>query len=224
MKIISCVQGSPEWFAARKGIPTASNFDKILTPKTQKPSSSIDEYIYELIAESRCLTPPPSEYRSAAMQHGVQYEREARHWYELERGVDVRQVGFCVEHFGPEPTGRFGCSPDGLVGEDGGLELKCPTGKVHVKYLLAGVLPDEHKCQVHGCLAVTGRQWWDYLSYCPGLPPLLVRVTPNSFTAALMGALKQFGDRYAEALARLAEIETPIPLVQTLRKSVEALT
>ncbi len=197
MKVIECKQGTEMWFEARKGIPTSSCFDKILTPRTMKPSASQDDYIAELIADQYRQGPwTESEgYRSLAMQHGVYFEPEARNWYCFQNDCEVREVGLCLTD-----DGRFGCSPDALCGEDGGLELKCPTGKTQVKYLLNGGLPDEYKCQVHGALIVTGRSWWHFCSYCPGLPPLLLRVEPNGFTESLRGSLETFWLRYRQSL------------------------
>ena len=198
MKIIHCEQLSPEWWEARRGVPTASNFDRIITPKTGKPSAQMDGYIDELIGDLDSLNPPVFSQNgyTAAMAEGRDSEPEARLFYSLERDVDVCEVGFVLSD-----CGRFGCSPDGLVDPDGGLELKCPLPRTHVGYVRAGKLPDEYKPQVHGCLAVTGRAWWDFLSYAPGMPPVLVRVTPDDYTAALKEALEVFWEKYADALA-----------------------
>jgi putative phage-type endonuclease len=199
MKTFMFEQYSPEWWAIRKGVPTASSFDKIITAKTMKPSASQDDYICELIAD-RVTEAVPEEDRpmSKAMAAGLEMEPEARRWYELECDQDVVQVGFCLDD-----KGRFGCSPDGLVGDDGGLELKCPMAKTQAKYLLAGTLPDEYKGQVHGQMIVTGRKWWDFASYCPGLPPLLIRVTPDAYTDALRAEMEKFWAKYMAALDKL---------------------
>ncbi len=196
MIVHKCEQLSPAWFEARKGIPTASQFGRILTPKTMKLSAAADEYICELVAERFCLIPPAEKTLNAAMRHGVEYEPEARRWFEFDAGVDVQQVGFIATD-----DGRFGCSPDGLVGETCGLELKCPQGKTHVGWLMAGGLPDDHKAQVHGSMIVTGRTSWWFLSYCPGLPPLKLLVLRDAYTDALAAALEQFSARLSEALA-----------------------
>jgi hypothetical protein len=201
MRIIDCVQGTPEWFAAKLGVPSASNFDRILTAKTLKLSASADDLICELLGDLYRLTPPdPAEfYCSKDMQDGIDREPEARAWYELETGQDVTRVGFCVTD-----DGRFGCSPDSLVGDDGGLELKCPKLKTQAKYLLAGGgLPDEYRAQVHGALVVTEREWWDFLSYAPGLPPVYVRVRPDEYTEALRKALDVFHERFQEAKRKI---------------------
>jgi hypothetical protein len=201
MKIIECAQLSPEWWEARKGIPTASNFDRIMTPKKMVLSSQCEPYIAELIAEQICLNPnyftEQGRPITQAMTDGVDNEPEARRFYEIERDVTVQQVGFVTTD-----DSRFGCSPDGLVGEDGGLELKCPMLKTQVMYVLNGQVPDEYLAQVHGSLIVTGRKWWDFLSYCPGAPPLLIRVTPNAFTEKLRACLEQFWTLYQESLAK----------------------
>ena len=198
MRIIECEQGSVDWWLARKGIPTASQFDRILTPKTGKYSASAEEYICELIADGMMGGPPQGieGYTSKAMQDGIDTEPEARRWYAFERDAHVQQVGFCLTD-----DGRFGCSPDGLVGDDGGLELKCPMLKTHIKYLSAGTLPAEYKCQVHGSLIVTERAWWDFVSYAPNLPPLLVRVEPDTFTEQLRAAMETFWTQLEHAKA-----------------------
>ncbi len=209
MKEYDCVQLSPEWFEARRGIPTASNFDRIITPKTMKLASAADEYIAELIAEVFHIGPLSDLQTpmSRAMLHGVDSEPAARAFYSLQTGMDVKQTGFIVTD-----DGRAGSSPDGIVISktdagtevmEGALEIKCPQGKAHVGYLLNGGLPDAYRGQVHGHLLVTGLPFCDFLSYCDGLPPLLVRVTPDSFTAALREALDLFHGRFTAALEKI---------------------
>jgi hypothetical protein len=202
VKIYDVQQGTPEWFELRLGVPTASQFHRILTPKTLKIAAASDEYIHELVADHFRSEPAPSVPMNHAMEHGIQTEAEARRWYAMETDCDVTQVGFITNE-----EGTLGCSPDGLVGADGGLELKCPQPNTQVRYLLEGGLPPEYRCQVHGSLIVTGRHWWDFLSYCQGLPPLLVRVKPDLFTDALNHALTQFLERYQLALARIKELQ-----------------
>lgn len=203
MKEFTFEQYSPEWWAVRKGVPTASQFFRILTPKTGKLSASADDYAFELVAALYDPNPPGQDRpASREMMHGLECEPEARSWYELETGSTVRQVGFVLSD-----CGRIGCSPDGLVGEDGGLELKCPTLKTQAKYLYDGGLPVEYKAQVHGSLIVTGREWWDFLSYAPGLPPLYLRITPDDYTAKLRDALAAFLERLETIKAAIAAKE-----------------
>ena len=201
-RIIACEQGSLEWHAARRGIPTASEFHKILTAKTEKISTQSDDYICELIGElhSQFLPKWAQSYTSRAMDYGAETEAEARNFYAMATDEPVERVGFIVTD-----DGRYGCSPDALVGIDGGLELKCPALKTHVRYLLQGELPPDYKAQVHGALLVTGRPWWDFLSYAPGLPAFLVRVRPDGFTEKLRTALDVFWRLFQERLQRIRD-------------------
>jgi hypothetical protein len=200
MTIIDCIQYDPSWWEARRGIPTASGFDRIITP-TGKPSAQADGYIDELIGDLVDLRPNAFSERgrmgTPEMQAGRDAEPAARAWYALESGADVKQVGFCLSD-----CGRFGCSPDGLVGDDGVLELKCPMLKTQSSYLRKAELPNDYRPQVHGHLLVTGRKWVDFMSYAPGLPTFRVTVVPDEYTAKLKAALDEFLVRYAEALAK----------------------
>ena len=217
MRIIECTQLSPEWWEARRGLPTASEFSRILTPAKGKPSASQDAYLNELVGDIVRLDPPViTERGNYAMDHGRDTEAEARAWLAVLRGWSpdkVRTVGFCVSD-----DGRYGCSPDGLVEDDpegpGGVELKCPQPNTQVAYLRAAADPDEpvrlpleYKCQVHGCLLVTGRAWWDFCSYCRGFPPLVVRVYPDAFTKALGKELDAFCAKKDELLNWLRTVE-----------------
>jgi hypothetical protein len=198
--IYDCAQYSDLWWQLRRGVPTASAFDRILTPKTLKPSSQQEDYIAELIAEKSAFHVPFSTERgmTRAMEDGIDREPEARQWFSMQTDADVQQVGFVLSE-----CGRWGASPDGLIGDDGGLELKCPLAKTQVRYLMEGGLPSEYKAQVHGSLIVTGRAYWMFLSYCPGLPPLLVRVVPDSFTELLRKALDDFNVRLSLASKKI---------------------
>ncbi len=204
-QIFHVQQMSWDWWQLRRGIPTASNFGRILTPATAKPSAQQEGYIAELIAERSefvaPFVPPEDRYSNAEMDEGIRREPESRSWYAMQADAEVVQVGFVKS-----ACGRFGCSPDGLVGDDGGLELKNPSAKVHVEYLLKGGLPNEYKCQVHGSMIVTGRKWWDFLSYMPGFAPLLVRVTEDEFTDKLRKELAAFCDRLQETIARVQSL------------------
>lgn len=203
MREIECIQGSPEWWEARRGVPTASEFDRILTPIKQKGSAGQDAYIDSLIGDAKDMRPNWFSDRPVTkdMEHGTNSEPQAREWYEFEKGIPVRQVGFVTTD-----DGRFGCSPDGLIDPDGGLELKCPKPSTHVGYLREGTLPDKYKPQVHGCLIVTGRLWWDFLSYAPGLKPLLVRVYPDEFTKRLRQELERFDEKLKETFLMISRM------------------
>lgn len=170
MRIIECQQGTPEWLDARISVVTASNMDRIITNKTRKPSASMVKYSYEMLAEE-LLGRPLNDQSSGFMLRGSELEAEARAWFSFECDVDVERVGFIVRD-----DGLIGCSPDGLVGEDSGLELKCPSAGVHLGYLLGGGLVEDYFAQIQCCLWITERTHWWAASYCPGLPSVLVRV------------------------------------------------
>lgn len=203
MKEITCEQYSPEWWAARRSVPTASEMGRILTPKKMEVGAGAMSYLYELVADTFDPEYPRVKYESAAMRRGKELEPQTRDFYELTTGEKVRQVGFCTTD-----DGRFGCSPDALVGEDGILEAKNYGIASHVEYLLTsnGVLPYEFRGQCHGLLIVTERKWVDWLSHCPGFPPLIIRVVPDDYTKALALALNGFHKKLTEMIERIKEL------------------
>ena len=158
-------QGSPEWFAIRLGKVTASRITDVLAKVKTGEAVTREDYRTELVVQR--LTNQPSEpFTNPAMEWGVEQEPMARIAYEAQANVFVEQVSF-VEH----PTIEwFGCSPDGLVGEEGLIEIKCPSSKNHIKYLLGGKPPAKYIPQMQCQMAVTGRKWCDFVSYDPRLP------------------------------------------------------
>lgn len=166
IEIIDCEQGSIEWHQARAGIVTASRFKDVLAKGEGKTR---EKYLHELAAEMQRGWVEEDGYSNAHMERGKVMEDEARDFYAFTRQVEPQQVGFIRND-------RVGCSPDSLIGEQGGLEIKSAMGHIQVARLRRGELPSEHKAQVQGCLWVTGREWWDFLSYSSGLPPLIIRV------------------------------------------------
>jgi len=169
MRIIECEQGSPEWLQARLGIPSSSSYSKLVTT-TGKASAQATGYINQLVAER--ITGEPTFFQvTDPMQRGMDLEPQARTAYEMETGSWVMQVGFLMHD-----TLQAGASPDGLIGKNGGLEIKCPSAHTHVEYLRDGDLPIKYFQQVQGCLWISGRDWWDFMSYHPKMEPLIVRV------------------------------------------------
>ena len=169
MRAFKHEQGTKAWLLSRLGCPSASNFGKIITP-TGKPSSQMSGYVCELT--SQCFTQGiPETYSNEWMERGNELEPKARLYYEMARGVTVQEIGFCKHD-----TLECGASPDGLVNDDGGLEIKCPAPATHCQYLMDGVIPSKYVPQVMGCLWITGRDWWDFVSYHETMPALLVRV------------------------------------------------
>lgn len=153
---MSGAQLEPEWRAARLGKLTASRFGDVLADSR---TARYRNYLAEIVAEIEGV--PDFEDDKPWFQHGRAWEPEARSLYEWERDVEVRQVGF-ISH--PKLT-YVGASPDGLIGDLGGLEIKSRKSlREHLKVVDKG-LPSEHKPQVQGNLWVTGRQWWDFVSY-----------------------------------------------------------
>lgn len=183
MKIHDVIQGSNAWLRLRAGVPTSSEFDKIVTP-TGKASKSAEGYRHRLLAE-RCMRHPVREYISLHMERGSDMEIDAVRFYELQADVDTTPVGFVTND-----AGTIGASPDRLVGEDGLLEIKCPSEAVHMAYLLtAGGAYETYKVQVNGQLWVTGRKFVDVLSFHPELPPALIRMERDEKFIGLLAEL-----------------------------------
>jgi putative phage-type endonuclease len=172
MIILTDEQGSPEWLASRLGRPSASMFSNLITT-SGKPSSSAKKYIAEMVAERLTGRSKPF-YTNDHMERGNFLEPEAREAYEFITDLEVVETGFILHD-----SEEFGCSPDGLVANDGGLEIKCPSDGVHAGYLIDGKVPTKYYQQVQGCMWVTGRDWWDFMSYHPEMPHLLVRMERN---------------------------------------------
>lgn len=199
MKILAMRQGTAEWFVARAAMPTASEFDSILTPAKLQPSKSAEKYMARLLAEW-LLGHPIITDSSSFMERGKEMEPEARAAYEFDRDVAVRQVGFILRD-----DGLVGCSPDGLVGDDGGLEIKIPAIEQHVLYMLDPErLVNDYVGQVQGGLYLTGRDWWDVMSFSPELPPVIVRVEPDErYQEAIGPALEAFIKHMLQCRERL---------------------
>ena len=199
MRFLAVAQGSEEWREARRGIPTASQFHRILTPGKLALSDSSFSYLCELVA-SRLLGRDISPEATQFMERGTALEEEAVRYYEFQSGETASAGGFCTV-----PSGLAGCSPDRLIGEKGGLEIKCPSAAIHVGYLLEGIA-NKYRHQVQGALWITRRQWWDILSYNPELPPALVRCYPDTevFTA-LDSVMPEFLQRLEDAVAKLTK-------------------
>jgi hypothetical protein len=173
MIILDDEQGSPEWLKSRLGRPSASMFAKLIT-STGKPSVSADKYINNLVAEKITGRSEPL-FISEHMQNGTDREPFARKAYEYITDNQVRQVGFCLDD-----SEDFGCSPDGLILSDtlrSGLEIKCPAPGTHVEYMRnpqKGVT--KYYQQIQGCMWITDRPTWDFFSWHPQMPHVLVTV------------------------------------------------
>ena len=183
-KLIDCVQGSDEWLAARLGIPTASEFHRVVTAAKGDLSKSAGKYAAQLVAETLLghpLEKPPG--LPWAMVRGKELEPLARAQYANDNGVEVREVGLVTTD-----DGRLGCSPDGLiVGARGGLEIKCVLAETLVSIWNDGP-GDDYRQQVQGSLAVSELAFWDLYVWHPELPPVTIRTMRDEPYIAKMGA------------------------------------
>lgn len=188
MKVVECFQGTPEWHAARCGRATASEFAAVLAKGEGKTRAA---YMRKLVAE-RLTGAVTDSFSNVHTLRGTEHEAMARLCYEAVADDFVEQVGFCQHE-----ELMVGCSPDGLVGRDGGCEFKCVLPHVQVETILRGGIPPEHRAQIQGGMWVTGRKWWDFGSYCPQMPKHLrlyrFRVErDDAYIAELEAAVRQF--------------------------------
>lgn len=190
MERIDCEQGSREWIQARLGIPTVSEFYRFITPAKGNLSEQATGYVADLITEAQ--EGPNEHFQSRWMQRGSMLEGDAIDWYAFRYDCEPERCGLILNK-------GAGWSPDSLIGEAGALEVKCPKPSTHVKWLLNGGLPTKHKPQCHGALIVGEREWIDFLSYCPGYKPLLVRIASDDYTAKVGAAMTEFLLAYKEA-------------------------
>ncbi len=195
MKIVDCLQGSSEWLAARAGLPTASNFHKILTPKTMKPSSQATAYLHRLLAEKMLGRPIVEPAVTSWMSRGTELEGEAVAYFEFLFDRTTTKIGFFTND-----AGTVGSSPDRLDGPDDLLEIKCPAEQTHVGYLLGSGVDDDYRTQLQGQLWVGERARVRILSYYPGMPHALVVVDRDErFIKALAEHVGAFVSQLAEA-------------------------
>ena len=159
-------QGSPEWLAARCGSLGASSIEALMSKNKTGESAGRKNLRTRLVVE-RMTGKPVTTFKSAAMEQGNELEDDARRLYAFEQGVSVDQVGI-VRHPGIEGAHA---SPDGLVGADGGMEIKCPEPSQHKDTLLGGKVKRGYVLQIFWGMACTGRKWWDFVSYNPDFPP-----------------------------------------------------
>lgn len=165
LELSNLEQGSELWLEARCGIPTASRCGDMIAMTKKGESADRRNYRTELIVEILTGLPYPRRV-TLEMQWGIEQEPFARAAYEMQRDVLVETCGFVLH---PGIT-RFGASPDGLVGDDGVIQIKCPNTSTHLSWMLAGVVPVEHCPQMLAEMACTGRAWCDFVSFDPRLP------------------------------------------------------
>lgn len=200
MKILDCKQGSLEWHEARCGIPTASEFASVMSKgRGNAESKTRRTYMMKLLAEK--ITGQIASYgNSVHMERGHLMEPKARDAYTFKAGRVVKQVGFIRNAIA-------GYSPDGLVGDDGAIEIKSKLPHLHLDVMLKGEMPSEHKAQVQGGLWVSQRKWCDFVSYCPGLPMFIKRVERDiEYIDKLSTAVAEFVNQMRELEERIEAI------------------
>lgn len=200
MKTLTCAQGSTEWNMARAGVVTASEIKALVTSQWRaRIGGGVESYLYQKAAERVMGYVGEEGGAGWAAGQGNILEGVARPWYEFAHGVETQRVGFCLSD-----DGKTGCSPDGLIGDDCGLELKCPQHPKHVEYLLGNKVPDAYAPQVQFSMWVTGRPRWVFVSYHQHLPKLVVVALRDP------DAMKAFDAALAAFLPRLDAAEARI--------------
>ena len=201
MKTFDVEQYSPEWFALRRGVVTASEIDALVTPAFKaRTGEGVETYLCRKLAE-KVTGYAPEAGSTFQMDQGSLAEKLALPWFNFTHNRDARAVGFCLSD-----DGRIGCSPDALDGDDSGLEIKFPAHPTHLKYLMRNELPPEYRAQVHFSMMVTGRPRWTFLSFSRAFPSLVIEVKRDeAIQDALRDALGAFLFRFDEKLAWLTK-------------------
>ena len=206
-KLIKAEQRSPEWFEARLGRATASKFADIMATTRSGYSAKRNNYATELALER--LTGVQNEtFTSGPMQWGIEHEDTAALMYSLKTGNDVEQTGLWVHD-----ELMAGASPDGLVGDDGVIEIKCPNSATHLNTLVTGKIPGQYIAQVQGQMWITGRKWCDFISYDPRMPEnaqmIIIHVERNDdYIEELQIQVREF----------LEEVEAQVEFIKEYRE------
>ncbi len=198
IQIIDCEQGTPEWFAARLGIPTASEFSTVLASgKAGAESKTRRTYMLKLAGE--IITGEPMERISnAAMERGHEMEPDARNLYALLHDADPELIGFIR-------NGQKGCSPDALIGSNGLLEIKTKAPHLHIDALIRDSFPAEHVAQCQGALWVSEREWIDLAMYWPKLPLFVKRAyRDEAYISRLSDEVDLFNDQLADLVEQVS--------------------
>ena len=207
-------QGSPEWLAARCGIVTASVMGQLITTKTLKPAANDTSrgLTATLVAERITGYVEPTQ-TSRDMERGNLSEPIARDIYS-EHHAPATEVGFMLHEIGGH---KLGYSPDGLVNDDGLIEIKAPRQKKHLATILDDEIPIEHMAQIQTGLLVSGREWLDFISYCGGMPLFVKRVYPDiAWFAAIKDATATFEENAAAMVERYRGLTEGLPTTERI--------
>lgn len=205
--IHSVEQRSPEWHSLRCGMITSSCLGELITSAGKIANNGTSRALLADLLAQRITGHVGQGFETLDMMRGVEDEPIARHLYE-QRYAPVRQVGFVTREIADCVT--IGCSPDGLVGDDGGIEIKSRKPKIQIGTIVSGAVPPENMIQIQASMLVTGRAWWDYVSYSGGLPLAVIRVHADAeihsrITEAAASAERTLADMraaYEEAIKR----------------------
>ncbi len=211
-------QGSDEWLAVRRGILTASEMKKIITPGgKQADNETSRRHVLEMLAQ-RITGHVEPQYISDDMLRGHEDEILARAKY-AEHYAPVTECGFVTRDFGGFVLGY---SPDGLVLDDGQIEIKSRRQKYQVETILADEVPAEYMLQIQAGLLVTGRRWLDFISYSAGLPMFVKRVWPDELTQeAIVTAAHAFEQRKQIALEKYGRMLAAMPVLIPTERTIE---
>ena len=198
LKIINCEQNSEEWFKARMGIPTASAFSKILAKGEGKTRR---DYLMTLVGERLTGKPDPGWGGNEHTERGHEMEAAARDMYAFQTGANLTEVGFVTD-------GKKGCSPDRLIGDDGGLEIKTALPKILGEILLKDEVPATHMAQVQGSMWVCQRKWWDVTIFWPDMPYFCKKVVRDeSYIQKLATEVDKFTVELDATVAQLKALQ-----------------
>ena len=208
-------QGTDEWLAARCGIVTASVVGHLITAKTVKPAANdYSRALTQTLVAERITGHVEPIHETQDMIRGTLDEPYAREAYAEHKGVTVDEVGFMVREL---YTGNLGYSPDGLVGDDGLIEIKSRRQKKHLATILADEVPLENMAQCQAGLLVSGREWLDYVSYCGGMPLYVKRVEPDPrWRKAIIDAFEAFEANAENMIATYRAATDGLPLTERI--------
>jgi len=199
LQIFDCTQGTPEWYACRLGIPTASEFATVMAKGKEGGDSKTRRTYMLKLAGERLTQQPMDNYSNSYMERGKEMEAEARDLYAMVSDVEPVQVGFLRR-------GDAGASPDSLIGDSGMLEIKTKLAHLQIECLLSDRLPPEHKAQCQGQLWIAKREWLDFCSYWPSLPLFCHRVYRDEpYIERIAAAVDEFNAEMHELIARVQQ-------------------
>lgn len=188
---------------ARCGVVTASEADALVSPEGKvRTGAGPRSYLFRKLAE-KVMGYAGDSGSTFNMDNGAMLEKIALPWYSFTYDTEIQRVGFCLSD-----DGRTGCSPDGLIGEDGGIEVKSPTAPIHLQYLLEGIVPKDYVIQVQFSLWVTKRKWWKFVSFNKSLPALVLHVEPDAkIQASITEAVDWFTRSFDDALSMVRALQ-----------------